>query len=101
MRLLQRLPNREKVLVGPFAADEIPPYAILSHRWEEDANQEVSYADIVEGRGRDKAGFQKISFCAEQAFQDGLQYFWVDTCCINKSFRGELQTAIKSMFIWY
>jgi hypothetical protein len=32
---------------------------------------------------------------------DGIQYFWVDTCCINKSTSNELSTAINSMFRWY
>jgi hypothetical protein len=30
-----------------------------------------------------------------------LQYFWVDTCCINKSNNTELSEAINSMFRWY
>jgi hypothetical protein len=80
MRLLQRLSNHEIRLVGPFTDDEIPAYAILSHRWEHDSTQEVNYEDMIQGRGRDKAGFQKIAFCAEQAFKDELEYFWVDTC---------------------
>ncbi|KAF1981870.1 HET-domain-containing protein [Aulographum hederae CBS 113979] len=48
-----------------------------------------------------KRGYAKIRFCGERAAQDGLQYFWVDTCCINKSTIQELQTAINSMFRWY
>ncbi|KAF3763155.1 hypothetical protein M406DRAFT_108502 [Cryphonectria parasitica EP155] len=48
-----------------------------------------------------KTGFDKIRFCAEQAKQHRLQYFWVDTCCIDKSDVIELQTAINSMYRWY
>jgi len=48
-----------------------------------------------------KAGYEKIQFCGEQARRDGLQYFWVDTCCINKSSSAELTEAINSMFRWY
>src|SRR5262249_11387229 len=33
--------------------------------------------------------------------RDGLQYFWVDTCCINKADLAELSVAITSMFRWY
>jgi hypothetical protein len=40
-------------------------------------------------------------FCGEQAAKDGLQYFWVDTCCIDKSDPAELSKAINSMFRWY
>jgi hypothetical protein len=30
-----------------------------------------------------------------------LKYFWVDTCCIDKSSSAELSEAINSMFRWY
>ncbi|KAH8645406.1 heterokaryon incompatibility, partial [Xylariales sp. PMI_506] len=79
--------------------DEIPPYAILSHTWgaEED---EVTYADII-NKIQDKPGFEKLKFCAEQAGFDGLDHFWVDTCCIDRSSSAELSTSINSMFRWY
>jgi hypothetical protein len=48
-----------------------------------------------------RAGYNKIMFCAKQAQCDGLRYFWVDTCCINKSSSAELSEAINSMFRWY
>jgi hypothetical protein len=80
--------------------DEIPPYAILSHTWGADT-EEVTFQDLTNGAGKDKTGYEKIRFCGEQALQDGLQYFWVDTCCIDKANRAELSQAIKSMFRWY
>ncbi|KAK9311339.1 heterokaryon incompatibility protein-domain-containing protein [Lipomyces starkeyi] len=43
----------------------------------------------------------KIQFCGKQALKDGYTYFWVDTCCIDKSDSAELQEAINSMFRWY
>jgi tetratricopeptide (TPR) repeat protein len=78
----------------------IPPYAILSHTWGADAD-EVTFNDVVEGNGRSKAGYRKLQFCGEQAKKDNLQYFWVDTCCIDKSNFTELSEAINSMFRWY
>jgi Heterokaryon incompatibility protein (HET) len=51
--------------------------------------------------GTKKAGYEKIRFCAEQVRRDVLEYFWVDTCCINKSNSAELAKAINSMFRWY
>ena len=77
-----------------------PPYAILSHTWGADGD-EVSFKEFRKGTGRDKAGYGKIQFCAEQAGRDGLQYIWVDTCCIDKSSSAELAKAINSMFSWY
>ena len=56
---------------------------------------------MIEGNGTSKAGFDKIRFCGEQARRDGWQYFWVDTCCIDKSSSAELAEAINSMFRWY
>ncbi|RYN35568.1 hypothetical protein AA0114_g11714 [Alternaria tenuissima] len=82
-----------------IGADNVPAYAILSHTWL--PGQEVTFDEFKRGLGRDKAGFDKIRFCAQQAQGDGLRYFWVDTCCINKADAAELQHAINSMFRWY
>jgi hypothetical protein len=61
----------------------------------------VNFIEFKAGKGRDKAGFQKIQKCCEQAQKDGLQYPWVDTCCIDKRSSSELSEAINSMFDWY
>ncbi|KAH7079197.1 kinesin light chain 1 [Paraphoma chrysanthemicola] len=79
--------------------DEIPPYAILSHTWQKD--QEVTFNEMLKRSATKKSGYKKIEFCAKQAQLDDLQYFWVDTCCINKADHIELQDAINSMFRWY
>jgi len=55
----------------------------------------------MDGTGKSKAGYDKIRFCGQQAKRDGLQCFWVDTCCIDKSNNVELQEAINCMFRWY
>ena len=78
----------------------VPPYAILSHTWGSD-NEEVNFRDITKGRGQSKEGWQKLEFCGEQAASDELRYFWVDTCCIDKSNSEELGRAIRSMYRWY
>ncbi|KAI1157631.1 kinesin light chain 1 [Nemania serpens] len=100
MRLLQHDDAGNYSFAPDFASDNIPPYAILSHTWGPD---EVVFADLAKTQDdwQQKAGYNKIRFCAEQARQHGLQYFWVDTCCIDKSDSTELQTAINSMFRWY
>ncbi|KAH9207006.1 heterokaryon incompatibility protein-domain-containing protein [Leptodontidium sp. 2 PMI_412] len=81
-----------------FFKSPIPEYAILSHTWEAD---EVTFEDLQNGTGTKKAGYEKIQFCGGQARRDGLQYFWVDTCCIDKSNSAEFVKAINSMFHWY
>ena len=100
MRLLESRNAGEFSLTKYFVRDdEIPPYAILSHTWKD--GEEVSLEDLMDGTGKDKAGYDKIRFCGKQAAHDGLRYFWVDTCCINKSNNTELSEAINSMFRWY
>ena len=55
----------------------------------------------MEDTSKNKASYKKIEFCRKQAIKDGIQYFWVDTCYINKSSSAELAEAINSMFRWY
>ncbi|KAF5845844.1 hypothetical protein GGP41_009655 [Bipolaris sorokiniana] len=99
MRLLRRSDTGD-ITLTQFSDKDIPHYAILSHTWGPDA-EEVTFGDLVNGTGRDKSGYKKILFCGEQAAQDGLEYFWLDTCCIDKSSSAELTEAINSMFKWY
>ncbi|KAF2260950.1 beta transducin-like protein HET-D2Y [Lojkania enalia] len=101
MHLLQCSGNGEYHLTKSFTNEEaIPSYAILSHTWGADGD-EVTFDDLTNGTGTDKPGYEKIRFCAAQARQDGLDYFWIDTCCINKENKAELSHAINSMFRWY
>ena len=79
--------------------NNIPPYAILSHCWEE---EEVILPDLDDlEKARTKKGFRKIEKSCAQAIKDGFDYCWVDTCCIDKSSSAELSEAINSMFDWY
>jgi ankyrin repeat protein len=101
MRLL-RLNDDSFSLVEYLGSDAVPAYAILSHTWGSD-HEEVTFRDLTElaTAAKAKAGYRKLTFCASRAAHDGLRYFWVDTCCINKSDAAELQEAINSMFRWY
>ena len=99
MRLLERNSDGEFGLTEDFG-DHVCRYAILSHTWGADT-EEVTFRDLMDGTGKSKAGYDKIRFCGEQAGRDGVQYFWVDTCYIDKSNSTELAAAINSMFRWY
>ncbi|KAF2625510.1 WD40 repeat-like protein [Macroventuria anomochaeta] len=101
MRLLKYGEDGE-FSVTPDLVDEhaIPCYAILSHTWAADAD-EVTFEDLAKNAGKDKSGYKKIQLCGEQAKRDGLQHFWIDTCCINKANKAEHSLAIQSMFRWY
>ena len=99
MRLL-KLEGDAEFNLTECDGEDTPPYAILSHTWMADKD-EVSFKDLIRGLGKSKAGYAKIRFCGDQAAKDGLKYFWVDTCCIDKSSSAELSEAINSMFRWY
>jgi hypothetical protein len=100
MRLLERNSTGEFSPTKDFYGDDVPRYAILSHTWGADT-EEVSFKDVTDGTGKSKPGYDKLKFCGEQARRDSLQYFWVDTCCIDKSNNNELLETINSMFRWY
>jgi tetratricopeptide (TPR) repeat protein len=88
-----------RLILTDFRGKPVPPYAILSHRW---SDSETLIEDIPNGDYKEKEeGYRKLQFCAEQAAQDGLQYFWIDTCCIDRWDNNERSKAINSMFQWY
>ncbi|KAK1751137.1 heterokaryon incompatibility protein-domain-containing protein [Echria macrotheca] len=101
MRLLRRDSSGTISLTENLLGSDIPQYAILSHTWGP-ILEEVTYEDLVVGGcSTNKAGYDKIRFCAEQSRNHDLQYFWVDTCCIDKTNNAEVAEAINSMFTWY
>jgi len=99
MRFLKFNDNGEPSLIERNG-DNIPAYAILSHTWGVDS-EEVTYNDLNKSTGIHKSGYDKIRFCAQRSDDDGLRFFWIDTCCINKANFTELSEAINSMFKWY
>jgi hypothetical protein len=83
MRLL-RLKHDGEFSLAEYVGKYVPPYAILSHTWGAD-HEEVTFKDLIDGTGRNKAGYYKLTFCAKRAAHDRLQFFWVDTCCTIQS----------------
>jgi hypothetical protein len=76
-----------------------PPYAALSHTW---GKEEVSFHEFRNAKQiRFGTRFKKIRETCRQALRDGLEYAWIDTCCIDKSNNSELSEAINSMYAWY
>ncbi|KAK3670382.1 hypothetical protein LTR78_009735 [Recurvomyces mirabilis] len=100
MRLINNSEDGPLSLTKDLHDDSIPPYAILSHTWGAD-DEELTYQDLCNGTGKDKAGYAKLDFCVQQAKKDGLEYCWIDTCCIDKANATELSEALNSMFRWY
>ncbi len=76
-----------------------PKYWILSHTWGAD---EVTFQDMQDLKAAAfKEGFQKIEGMCKLASAHGIQYVWIDTCCIDKTSSAELSESINSMFSWY
>ncbi|KAG6329234.1 hypothetical protein ID866_9855, partial [Astraeus odoratus] len=76
-------------------------YATLSHRWgkHEPLLRDVEGRAVYDIPGMD--GVIKLKAFCVAACQQGYQWGWVDTCCIDKDSSAELQEAIGSMFTWY
>ena len=95
-----RLLHAKSLHFEEFFDDEIPRYAILSHRWE---GKEVAFHEFEAAKERDGLEFSKIkNFCSFVNQQpDTEEWVWIDTCCIDKQSSAELSEAINSMFRWY
>jgi len=90
-----------QISFSEFVGSNVPPYAILSHRWRE---QEVLYDDMIAADrsvARSKKGYAKLEMTCRLALEHGFSYVWSDTCCIDKSSSAELSEAINSMYSYY
>jgi Heterokaryon incompatibility protein (HET) len=94
-----RLLNTQTLLPGQFLGENLPRYAILSHTWEE--NEEVKLHELGQPEALSKRGYKKIKGFCDAARQDGYEWVWIDTCCINHDSDRDLSEAINSMFAWY
>lgn len=103
MRLLKipYLPGQEKLELIQEWGENVPPYAILSHRWSDVPDDEVLFADVQNGTSESKPAFSKVKKAMNQAKLHGYGFLWIDTCCIDKNSSVELSEAINSMYSYY
>ncbi|KAH9896287.1 heterokaryon incompatibility protein-domain-containing protein [Xylariomycetidae sp. FL2044] len=94
-----RLLHAKTLELETFLGDDVPPYAILSHRWG--GPEEVTFKDMANGTSEARAGWSKVDNFCKRATIDGWDYVWMDSCCIDKADPTELGEAINSMFRWY
>lgn len=100
-----RLLSTTTYTLEDFNGSDSPPYAILSHRW---GSQEITFKDVQNfknltdyfktRKSTKSEGWSKIKGACVQAVQDGYEWIWVDSCCIDKTSSAELSEAINSMF---
>jgi hypothetical protein len=97
-----RLLETSSLELEQFLPRQIPPYAILSHTWSTNPDEEVLFSDVGKEEAKQKRAYhQKVLPACQKALERGFDYIWIDTCCIDKSSSAELQEAINSMFKWY
>ena len=97
-----RLLDAKTQILTTFRDGDEPAYAVLSHTWLYPNDREVQFQDVQHLRDyKAKDGYRKIEFVCNRAKADGLNFVWVDTCCINKTDPLELGKAINSMYHWY
>ncbi|KAK0716654.1 hypothetical protein B0T21DRAFT_65136 [Apiosordaria backusii] len=95
-----RLINVRTKRLEKFYPEPPEPYAILSHTWGRE-EEELSFQGMQALDSCDVSRRAKLNRSCEQASKDGINYIWIDTCCIDKSSTVELSEAINSMFRWY
>ncbi|KAK4500922.1 hypothetical protein PRZ48_009114 [Zasmidium cellare] len=96
-----RLLNVHDLTLRKFIGVNIPKYVITSHRWSED--EEASMKDLSDALDMSKSGHRKVKGFADYVRKnvDGVEWIWIDTCCINQDSSQEVSEAINSMFRWY
>ena len=86
MHLIRPCGDLERLKLEEFSAEDIPPYAILSHTW---GSQEAAFGELATKPASDKQGptegIIKIGGACSQASKDGYRYLWADTCCTIQS----------------
>ncbi|KAF2163106.1 hypothetical protein M409DRAFT_68730 [Zasmidium cellare ATCC 36951] len=94
-----RLVNIHTLKLHEFVEGSIPPYAILSHRW---TDEELTFKELAKDRAdKDKKEYRKLLGACRVSAHYGVDYVWIDTCCIDKRSSAELSESINSMFAWY
>ncbi|PIB00933.1 Vegetative incompatibility protein HET-E-1 [Cercospora beticola] len=95
-----RLLHVEELRFEEFFDENVPPYAIASHRW---GAEEVTLQDLQQNRATSKIGYKKIQAFAKYARENlkSINWIWIDTCCIDKTSAAELSESVNLMFKWY
>nr|POF13259.1 vegetative incompatibility protein het-e-1 [Quercus suber] len=104
MRLLKTgpyVPGSARLEIVQKWGKDIPPYAILSHTWSANPDDEVLFSDVQHGTCASKPGYAKLENAMKRAQLDGYGWLWDDTCCIDKTSSVELTEAINSMYSYY
>ena len=89
-------------------------YAILSHVWAKEGLEprqppEQDHQDVIRIQKSSSTDnvltddnlSKKISEACKRAKEDGYDYLWIDTCCIDKTSSAEISETLNAMFRYY
>lgn len=88
--------NRGCSLTSPGQSLFTSPH--FSHTWEQ---EEVLFHNMGRDTAKSKKCYAKLESCCLVARENGFEYIWDDTCCIDKTSSSELSEAINSMYRYY
>lgn len=75
-----RLINATTLEICEFLSeDHIPPFAILSHTWEDEECTLQQMQNPGDPVISNRKGYKKIQLCCKQAIRDGYDWAWIDT----------------------
>ncbi|KAK5728214.1 hypothetical protein LTR17_012119 [Elasticomyces elasticus] len=79
----------------------VPPYVVASHRWQ--AGTEAMIEDIELRRNTETKGYKKVEGFAKYIREHivGVDWLWIDTCCVTQHSTKEVDEAVRAMFRWY
>ncbi|KAK5710585.1 hypothetical protein LTR15_012914 [Elasticomyces elasticus] len=80
---------------------DVPQYVVASHRWL--VGMEAMIDDIEHRKNTDTKGYEKVEGFAKYVREhiSGVDWLWIDTCCITQHSVKEVDEAVRSMFRWY
>lgn len=103
---MRRLLNSKTYQVNEFNESDVPVYAVLSHTYVgKDGDNELCTRHLGPVDNSDqivlarKESTKIKNFC-RLAQLDGIQWLWIDICCLDRSNSAELSEALNSQYKW-
>lgn len=97
---MMRLINTRTHELSEFQSDP-PRYATLSYTWSYE-QEEVTFSDFSEPAARRKLPrWRKVFEASRRAAEHGLDYVFIDSCCIDLSNPVEKEDASRCLWTWY
>ncbi|KAE8150457.1 hypothetical protein BDV25DRAFT_154277 [Aspergillus avenaceus] len=94
-----RLLNVDTLKTERFPPHSVPEYAAcMIEKWR---RNDVLYSDLERGDAVPHKSWGKVTALAQVARESGLQYIWINTCCVDNRNAEEMATAQALRYSWY